>query len=399
MRINDGIRLSSSALLTQPMRSFLTILGIGVGIAAVVLLTSIGEGIHQFVIAEFTQFGTNVVYINPGKTQTHGSSPGIFGTTRPLTIDDASALRRGSFVEAVVPAVQGNAQVEGGGRSRRATVSAVGPEMPQVFSFKVKAGKFLPYDDPNSPRALAVLGSKLKQELFGTSNPLGQVIRIGGDRYRVIGVMEPKGTVLGFDLDDTVYIPTARGLEMFNRDNLVEIDIAFREGTPIEDVEKFIKRVLIARHGREDFTITTQDQMLEVLGSVLNILTFAVGALGGISLIVGGIGILTIMTIAVTERTSEIGLLRALGAKRGQVLVLFLTEATVLSALGGIFGLVLGAGGAQLLHFGLPALPVSTSVEYAVLALVIAITIGILAGIVPAQRAARMDPVEALRAE
>jgi putative ABC transport system permease protein len=204
---------------------------------------------------------------------------------------------------------------------------------------------------------------------------------------------------LGFDLDDTVYIPAARGLEMFNRDNLMEIDIAFREGTPIDKVTQFIKRVLIARHGREDFTITTQDQMLEVLGSVLNILTFAVGALGGISLVVGGIGILTIMTIAVTERTSEIGLLRALGAKRGQVLILFLSEAMVLSALGGIFGLILGAGGAQLLHFGLPALPVSTPVEFAVLALVIATTIGILAGIIPAQRAARMDPVEALRAE
>ncbi len=399
MRITDSIHLASSALLTQRMRSFLTVLGIAVGIAAVVLLTSIGEGVHKFVIAEFTQFGTNIIGINPGKTETHGTSPGIFGTTRPLTIDDALALQRAHFVEAVVPMVWGNGQVEAQGRSRRTTIYGVGPEMPKAFRFTTKAGRFLPHDNPDTPRALAVLGSKLKQELFGTRNPLGQLIRISGNRFRVIGVMEPKGSVLGFDLDDTVYIPTARGLELFNRDNLMEIDVVFSEGTPSAEVEKFVKRTLIARHGREDFTMVTQEQMLEILGSVLNVLTFAVGALGSISLVVGGIGILTIMTIAVSERTAEIGLLRALGAKQSQVLLLFLGEAIVLSALGGITGLALGAGGAQLLHLALPALPVHTPMTFAVFAVCVAAGIGILAGIFPAQRAARMDPVEALRAE
>ena len=211
--------------------------------------------------------------------------------------------------------------------------------------------------------------------------------------------MESKGTILGFDVDDTVYIPTARGMELFNRNSLVEIDVLYQEDANADKVVDSIKRSLIARHGREDFTITTQQQMLDVLGSVLNVLTFAVAAIGGISLLVGAIGIVTIMTIAVNERTNEIGLLRALGARQGQVLSLFLGEAIVLAALGGISGLVLGIGLAQFLHFALPALPVHTPWLFVVLAEAIAIVIGLAAGVLPAFRAAHLDPIEALRTE
>ncbi|MEJ2344238.1 MAG: ABC transporter permease [Gammaproteobacteria bacterium] len=399
MKILDFIRLTGGAIAAQRLRTLLTVVGIAIGIAAVVLLTSIGEGIHRFVLAEFTQFGSNLIGINPGRATTHGASVGVFGSVRPLTIADADALRRVSYVQAVVPVVQGNAQIEGSGRQRRTTVYGVGPEFPQAFTFEPDAGRFLPHDDPTAPRALAVLGSKLKTELFGDRNPLGQRIRVGGDRFRVIGTMQPKGQILGFDLDDTVYIPAARALELFNRDGLMEIDVLYRKGAPVDEVVAGIRRVLAARHGHDDFTITTQQQMLDVLGSVLNVLTFAVGALGGISLLVGGIGILTIMTIAVRERTSEIGLLRALGARRRQVLGLFLGEATVLAALGGVLGLVIGAGGAQLLHWALPALPVHTPWSYVVLAETLAAAIGLLAGVLPARTAASLDPVEALHAE
>ncbi len=399
MLVRDFTRLTSTSLLAHKLRSFLTMLGIAVGIAAVVLLTSIGEGIHQFVLAEFTQFGTNIVAINPGKTTTHGMSMGVFGTVRPLSLEDAEALRRIPYATAVVPAVQGNAEVEGNNRTRRTTIYGVGPEFPEAFNMPVGSGRFLPHDDPVAPRAFAVLGSKVREELFGSKNPLGQRIRVGGDRYRVIGTMEPKGQVLGFDLDDTVYIPAARGLELFNRETLIEIDVLYDETVSVERVVDAIKKILIARHGREDFTITTQEQMLDVLGSILNVLTFAVGAIGGISLLVGGIGIITIMTISVTERTSEIGLIRALGARRSQILSLFLGEAVVLSAIGGLAGLVLGVGLAQVLHFALPALPVHTTWSFVILSESIAILIGLLAGVLPAQRAARLDPVEALRAE
>lgn len=399
MRTQDFLRLTGSSLVAHRMRSFLTTLGIAVGIAAVVLLTSIGEGVHQFVLSEFSQFGTNLVGINPGKATTAGTSMGMFGTERPLSIADAEALKRLSFTKAVVPVVVGNAEVEAGNRRRRTTVYGVGHEMPQAFSMAVKLGRFLPDDDPTAPRAFAVLGSKVRKELFDDLNPLGQRLTIGGSRYRIIGVMESKGTFLGFDLDDTVYIPTVRGMSLFNTESLFEIDLIYEEDAPVEKVVKGIKETLVARHGKEDVTITTQQQMLDVLGSVLDVLTFAVGAIGGISLLVGAIGIVTIMTIAVNERINEIGLLRALGARRSQVLRLFLGEAVVLAAIGGLSGLLLGIGLAQLLHLALPALPVHTSVFYMLLAEGVAVFIGLLAGVLPARRAARLDPVEALRME
>lgn len=399
MLINDFRFLSFGAIRAQRMRSFLTALGIAVGIAAVVLLTSIGEGIHQFVLAEFTQFGTNIIGVQPGKSSTHGGSVGVFGSVRPLTVEDSDALRQIPSVTAVVPMVQGNAEVEADGKRRRTTVYGTNGDFIVAFTMQVSTGTFLPAGSLGSERAFAVLGSKLSEELFGTRSPLGERIRIGGARYLVVGVMESKGQVLGFDLDDTVYIPVARSLELFNRNGLVEIHLAYKSGALVDELVNNTQRILTARHGDEDFTINTQQQMLDVLESVLGVLTFAVGALGGISLLVGAVGILTIMTISVTERTGEIGLLRALGATRGQVLALFLGEAVVLAALGGTAGLVVGAGGAQLLHLAFPALPVHTPWSYVLGAEIIAAIIGLISGVLPARHAAQMDPVDALRAE
>jgi putative ABC transport system permease protein len=399
MNASDFIRLTLSAITAHRLRTALTVLGISIGISAVVLLTSIGEGIHRFVLSEFTQFGTTIIGINPGKATTAGGSIGIFGTERPLTIDDALALQRIQNVQTVVSAVQGNAEVEAIGRSRRTTVYGVTSGFPVAFRFDTAIGKFLPEEDPQALRAFAVLGDTLRKELFGNSNPLGQRIRIGGDQYRVIGAMESKGQILGLDLDDTVYIPAHRAMQMFNRESLMEIDVMYHEGAAEKPIVKEIKRILLARHDKEDFTITTQQQMLDVLGNVLNILTFAVGALGSISLLVGAVGIATIMTMAVRERTAEIGLLRALGAHQKQVLGLFLGEAVVLAAIGGLVGLAIGTLGAQLLHLAFPAMPVHTPWNYVVLAEALAISIGLLAGVLPARHAAAMDPVTALRAE
>jgi putative ABC transport system permease protein len=399
MRTRDFLILTGSSLVAHRARSLLTALGIAVGIAAVVLLTSIGEGLQQFVMAQFTQFGTTIVAVNPGKATTAGTSMGVFGTERPLTIEDAIALEKLPFARAVVPFVQGNAEVEFGNRRRRTTVYGAGPGMPEAFRMEVDIGRFLPEDDPTAPRAFAVLGSKMRSELFDENNPLGQLISISGSRFRVVGVLQSKGTVLGFDLDDTVYIPAARAMSLFNVGGLVEIDVMYAEGTPIDTVVDGIRRTMSARHGRDDVTITTQQQMLDVLGGVIDVLTFAVAAIGGISLLVGAIGIVTIMTNAVNERTREIGLLRALGARQSQILSLFLGEAIVLAAAGGIAGLLLGAGIGQLLHLLVPALPVQASLFYVLLAESIAVGIGLLAGVLPARRAARLDPVEALRGE
>jgi len=399
MLINDSVKLALEALLSQRMRSFLTALGVAVGIASVVLLTSIGEGVHRFVLSEFTQFGTNLMAITPGKAATAGVSGALISNVRPLSINDALALERIPRIRGVVPFVQGNAPVEFGKRARRTYVFGVGPEVPDVWKMKVAIGRFLPEDDPRAARPFAVLGSKVRDELFGAKNPLGQRIRIGGERFRVIGVMESKGQMLGFDLDDAVYLPAARALAMFDRESLMEIDLLYAPGASANHIVKKVKQLLIARHGSEDFTITTQEQMLDVLGSVLNILTLGVGTLGGISLLVGGVGILTIMIIAVSERTSEIGLLRAIGAGRKQILTLFLGEAVVLASIGGFAGLLMGTGGAWLLGATVPALPTHIRWSYVLLAEMLAAFIGLLAGILPAYRAANLNPIEALRAE
>ena len=399
MNTLDTLRFAMGSLNSHRLRTLLSASGIAIGIAAVILLTSIGEGIQRFVLSEFTQFGTNIISINPGKTSTHGASVGAISSSRPLTIEDAIALKSSSYAQYTNAGLMGNAEVRVGGLNRRVSVLGEGPDFARAFNMKVSIGQFLPADDLRNPRAFAVLGSKTKTELFGSKNPLGSSIQVGSSRFRVIGVMASKGQVLGFDLDDTVYIPTARALELFNRTGVMEIQIAYLPGAPLDAVVQDAKRILIARHGREDFTMRPQQQMLDTLSTVLEVLTFAVAALGGVSLMVGAVGMVTLMHIAVAERVSEIGLLTALGATRARIRILFLMESTVLSTLGGLVGLVVGTSIAWILKTLVGGLPVSIPWDYVMGALALSVLVGLAAGVVPAMRAARMDPVEALRNE
>jgi len=395
----DLIRLTLQSIVAHRMRSTLTALGIGIGVTAVVLLTSIGEGVNRYVVNQFTQFGTNTIGIQPGKMNTFGISASVLNSTRPLSLDDAEAIRRAPYVLHSVPVVSGSASIEGRGRERTVNVFAVGPEFDQAFKFNVASGEFLPPGDLQRARSVAVIGATVLEEIYDGQNPLGDRIRIGGNRYRIVGVMESKGQMLGFDLDDSVYIPTASGLELFDREGLHEIDVLYAEGAPVDEVVSGISRILVARHGSEDFTIVTQQQMLDVLGSIVDVLTLGVGALGGISLLVGGVGIFTIMTIAVRERTGEIGLLRAIGATRRRVAQFFLSEAILLSGLGGLLGLAVGFVIVLVARIAVPGLPVHLSPLYAGIAEAIAIVIGLLAGVLPARHAAALEPLDALRTE
>jgi len=400
MLIRDLAALAFGALTSYRLRSALSMLGIAIGIAAVILLTSIGEGTRRYVLDQFTQFGTNLLAVNPGKTETIGIPGVLGGTTHKLTLDDAEALRRIDGVEEVIPVVMGSARVEANGRGRSVPIYGVTSGMPQVFKFEIRQGSFIPAGDPRRGSSVVVLGPKLKRELFGEENALGRFVRVADQRLRVIGIQAPKGTLMGVDIDDLAWVPVSTAMRMFNLDELIEIDVLFSHAGLTDEVAENVRRVLVDRHSdTEDFTITTQTDMLEVFGNIMDVVTFAVGAIAGISLVVGAVGILTIMWIAVGERTQEIGLLRALGATPGQILTVFLAEASVLATLGGAVGLLAGIAIAMLIRALVPGLPVHTPAEFVAAALAVSLLTGLLSGILPARRAATMQPVEALRAE
>lgn len=398
MKLDDGLRWIWRALLMQKGRSLLTILGFAIGIAAMVLLSSLGEGLRLYVLKEFTQFGTHIIAVTPGKTETFGVG-GILNTTRPLTLEDVGALGRLPGVEEVVPVVMGTSQVKAVGRSRYTSVAGVGPRANKAWRLQVAQGAFLPEEDLSQARAFAVLGAELKEELFGGASALGQYVHIGGNRFRIVGVMAPKGDFLGTDLDDMIYIPAAKALQMFNRESLMEVDIFYSPGVATADISKRVRQLLVRRHGLEDFTLITQDQMLETMDNILRILKYAGGGLGAISLLVGGVGITTILMITVGERVSEVGLIRALGGTRSQVRNLFLGEAICLGFVGGLCGVLTIGLFLVVAKLFVPGLPIEMAPSIVLVALLLSLAIGLAAGIKPALNATKLSPIDALRAE
>ena len=399
MRLEDLFRMSSQALAAHRLRSFLTLLGIAVGIAAVILLTSLGKSMHSYVTNEFTKFGTNIIKISPGRQYARGGTSMLPTTARPLTLDDAEALAHVPHVGIISPVVLGNAEVRANGRVRRSNAMGVGPRMHDMYSVGIDSGQFLPSGETDNPRALAVLGAVLKKELFGESEAVGARISIGGERYVVIGVLQAKGQILNIDIDDVVYIPAARAMNLYNRNGLEHIKVTYDIDAGSAAVLPLIRKVLVARHGREDFTLITQEEMISSLLNILSIITLSISALGGISLVVGAVGIITIMTIAVSERAREIGLLVALGARRGTILNLFLAEAVALATFGGLAGLFTGIGLAWLVGLLLPSFPVSIPWAFALGAVAFSAFIGLAAGVLPARHAACLNVVDALRSE
>ena len=394
----DVIRFAAGALTGHRLRTVLSLAGVAIGVAAVILLTSLGEGARLYVSQEFQTLGSNLLIVIPGKTETTGSFPVFGGVPHDLTLDDARALERGiPSLSKLAPFILGTARARYEGRSREIPVAGTTADFQGARSLTLQSGRYLP-EGLESGQRVCVIGAKLQSELFGGANPLGEILRIGGSRYRVIGVMAPRGESIGFDLDEVIHIPVSQSMKMFNRSGLFRIFVELRFPEQMEIAEKRIIEILKERHGGiEDVTILTQDAVLTAFNRILGILTAALAGIAAISLSVAGLGIMNVMLVAVSERTAEVGLLKALGVTRGQVLGVFLVEATLMSTAGGLLGLATGFGAIAFAQDFLPEFPLQPPIWAVYGGLVVAMVVGVVFGAVPARRASGLDPIAALR--
>jgi putative ABC transport system permease protein len=402
MNFLETFKVALEAILSNKMRSGLTMLGVIIGVLAVILLVSIGEGARVYITKELTGLGTNLLIITPGKTTTSGGfHPPSAGTVRKLTYDDSLALRRRAWLLTdAVPIVLGTGRIKYGNIGRDTMVIGTTPEFQRVRNLFIDIGSYVTQSDVDSKAKVVVLGTKVKEELFGDQNALGQVVMLSDARYRVVGVMQKKGTSLGWDVDDVVFIPVTSGQELFDTDGLFEILASTPRAEDVDRAKAQIKDVLIRRHAhKEDFTIATQGAMLSTMNTILGVLTAVLGGIAGISLLVGGIGIMNIMLVSVRERTREIGIRKAIGARNSDIMAQFLIEAVTLSGVGGVIGILLGVGLALLIPLFVTVLPTSVSAWSIVMAFSFSMAVGIFFGVYPARKAALQDPISALRYE
>jgi putative ABC transport system permease protein len=399
------------------MRSVLTALGIIIGVAAVITLISLGRGVQTSVTSLFQSIGTNLLYVRPGAQNQGGVSAGI-GSAVTLTTEDARALADPSNVPsaaAVAPQVSAAAQIAAFGLNVRTQVFGVTPEYAQVRNYLVQSGDFIEPGQVVARSAVAVLGDTTAFNLFGDpESAVGQTLRINGQAFRVIGVLAPKGSTSFFNQDDLVMVPLTtaqsrlfRGANVRGSDSVSMINIQVADAALMEQATQEVAETLRQRHrilyDDDDFTITSQQDLLNTATQITGVLTLFLGGIAAISLLVGGIGIMNIMLVTVTERTREIGIRKAVGARRRDILAQFLTEAVMLSVLGGVLGITLGWGFSRLLgnlqFGGGVAIQPEVGLDAVLMATLFSMAVGIFFGIYPASRAAGLNPIEALRYE
>ena len=399
MTPGDILGFAFTALARHRRRSVLSVLGMTVGVASVIVLTALGEGAQRYVTDEFSSLGSELLIVIPGKNETTGGvlAGGIGGVPNDLTLDDARALERGiPGVNFVVPMVIGNETVSHLERRRQLMVVGTTYDFLETRELRMGSGRFLPRDDFERGAAVAVIGVTAAAELFGNENPLGRVLRIGDWRMRAIGVLEPKGQQIGIDIDDLVIIPVASAMRLFDRSSLFRILLRLDSHSDLEAAKSRTLAILTERHDEEDVTVISQESVVASLSKILNVLTLAVAGIGAISLSVAGLGVMNLMLVSVSERTGEVGLLKALGAKRQQVHALFLAEAVLLALAGGVLGIALGFVLVELFTVFYPKFPAAPPVWAIFSALAVAIGMGSIFGVLPARRATNLDPVAAL---
>ncbi len=399
MKTRDATHFAFDALRGYRTRTLLMLLAMSIGVASVLVLTSLGEAARRFVTGEFASLGTNLIIVLPGKSETTGGgSPNLLGgTTRDLTLNDALAVSRSPLINHMAPLVIGSAPVSVKNLQRGVMVVGTTSSLLDVRQWQLGKGRFLPKTDINRASFVTVLGSTLKQELFGAKNALGEWVRIGDRRFRVVGIMAAQGRSFDIDVENVAFVPVAAAQMLFNTQSLFRILLDTRSRESIPRAIEHIRRTLRERHqGEEDVTIITQDAVLATFDKILRALTLTVAGIAAISLAVAGILIMNVMLVAVSQRTTEIGLLKALGAPRRQIIQLIMTEAALLSCMGAGLGLLVGQIGSSLIGYFYPALPLGAPWWAFVAAIGVALGTGLLFSLLPARRAAQLDPVQAL---
>jgi len=399
MRAIDVINYTWNALTRHRWRTILMLIAMTIGVASILVLTALGEGARRYVINEFATLGTNLIIVLPGKSETKGNNPSIFigETPRDLTNDDAHSLLRISGVKRIAPIVVGSATVSWQGVERESPILGSTHALMEVRHWKLASGRFLPVADYNRALSVCVIGSTIKKELFGGQNPVGKWLRIGDRRFRVIGILASEGRSIGLDVQDLVITPVASAQAIFNRASLFRILVEAKSRSVIPYViDKTIATIKERHQGEEDITVITQDAVLSTFDRILSALTYTVAGIAAISLAVAGILIMNIMLISVSQRTAEIGLLKALGATHHKIVVLFLSEATMLAGLGAAFGLLLGRLATIIIQHVYPAFPAGAPLWAIFGATIISVGTGLIFGAMPARRAAQLNPIEAL---
>ena len=399
MRAADVARFGWRSLTAHAARTMLMVLAMAIGSASVVVLTSLGEGARRYVRNQFEALGTNLIVVLPGRAETSGGMGGVLSgrTPRDLTLDDALALRQIRGVSRVMPLNLVAGEISHRGLRRDAPVVGATDAVERLWHLTVVEGDFLVTQDPRQATPVCVIGATVRRELFGTGPAVGEWVRIGDRRFRVVGVLESKGQLLGLDVDDAAFIPVTSAQVVFNLQSLLRIAIEVDRHEDVRPVSRDVVRLLARRHdGEEDVTVITEDAVAGTFDKILVALTLAIGGIGSISLSVAGILIMNVMLVAVSQRTGEIGLLKAIGASPGQIRMLFITEAAMLSAVGGLAGLGIGQVGSLVIRRLYPELPAYAPGWAIAAALGIALVTGILFSLLPARRASKLEAAAAL---
>ena len=393
------------ALKANKMRTFLTMLGIIIGVGAVIALVSVGMGVKSNVTSSISSLGSNMLIVSPGSSN-RGGIRGAAGSMQTLKYDDAEAIKEKiKGIDYVSPTVSGSYQVVNGNMNWNTSVQGVTPEFMSIRSLTVSYGSFISQSDMNKRQRVAVIGTTVATNLFGTDNPVGQNIRINNQPFKVVGLLESKGqSSMGQDQDDMIYIPLTTAQErMLGITYVQSINVQVTSQDDMDEVQSEIETLLRQRHhilsGKEDdFNVRNLTSLMEAVSESTSMLTILLGCIAGISLVVGGIGIMNIMMVSVTERTREIGIRKALGATYDNIMMQFMIESMVIGVVGGIIGIVLGCGASQIIG-KLGNFTTVITILPILVSFIFSVGIGLFFGIYPAQKAAKLDPIEALRYE